>query len=78
MALFHLLHDSGYPFEAAHLDHGWRKGSEKESLHLEELCRQKKILFHTSRLAAPLKINNLEEQGRDARLLFFKEIVQRH
>lgn len=75
MALFWLLREEGYPFEVAHVDHGWRAESGEEAEMLRELCVREGVPFHLKRLAAPEKQHNLEEQGREARLAFFREVV---
>lgn len=74
IALFYLLLSNNHPFEVAHIDHGWRKESHEESLFLERICIAKGIPFHLKRLQPPEEKKNLEEQGRNARLAFFKQI----
>lgn len=73
MALFHLLRRLKAPFQAAHVDHGWREESSLEAAKLAEICQKTEVPFHLKRLEPP-KGGNLEEKGRLARLAFFKEI----
>jgi tRNA(Ile)-lysidine synthase len=75
IALFHLLLDAKYPFEAAHIDHGWRQESKEESTYLSQACRQAGIAFHLKRLSPPQEVSNLEERGREARLAFFQSVL---
>lgn len=77
IALFHLLVQAGYPFECAHIDHGWRKESGEERLYLGRLCQEKGIVFHSKELVPPTLKKNLEALGREARLSFFREIQNR-
>ncbi len=75
MALFWLLKKVDYPFSVAHVDHGWREESGEEAVQLKALCQQHQIPFFVKRLE-PLSVQrNLEDEGRKARLAFFKEIV---
>jgi tRNA(Ile)-lysidine synthase len=75
MALFHLLLEIDYPFEVAHVDHRWRKESEKESAFLVQLCQQAGVAIHLKQLSPPQEKNNLEERGREMRLSFFKGVL---
>jgi tRNA(Ile)-lysidine synthase len=77
MALFHLLLSQNYPFEVAHLDHGWREESGKEADYLRTLCQENQIVFHLKKNDKPLEKKNLEEKGREARLTFFKEVLEK-
>lgn len=74
MALFHILLAEGYPFEVAHVDHGWRVESGEESLILGQKCREAGVCFHMTRLGSP-EAKNLEDRARKARLAFFKEVI---
>lgn len=76
-ALFHLFLRQGFDFEVAHVNHCWREESTREAFELESLCDSNKIPFHLKELSAPQEKNNLEEKGREARLLFFREVCQR-
>jgi tRNA(Ile)-lysidine synthase len=76
MALFWLLLNEKYPFEVAHVDHGWRSESGEEAKKLASLCERTGIPFHLKKLENP-PIKNREDEGRVARLAFFKQIVER-
>ena len=76
MALFRLLVAEAYPFEVAHIDHGWRPESRQEAEELERICRSERVVFHVKRLKTfPEK--NREDEARRARLAFFKQIVDK-
>jgi tRNA(Ile)-lysidine synthase len=77
MALFHLLLQAGYPFEAAHVDHNWREESRAEAAFLKNLCDDHQIPFHLHILCKQLEKNNLEEKGRKARLSYFQSVIQK-
>lgn len=76
MALFHLLLNAEYPFEAAHIDHGWRQESAEEATYVAEVCKERGIVAHLTRLSPVVEKRNLEERGRDARHAFFEEILK--
>lgn len=79
MALLYLL----YPFQnkaftklhIAHVDHGWRKESEKEAETLEKIAKEKGLPFHCKKLNKSEMAGNLENSCREARLTFFREVV---
>ncbi|HEY4831930.1 MAG TPA: tRNA lysidine(34) synthetase TilS [Waddliaceae bacterium] len=75
MALFHLLLEANYPFEVAHIDHGWRKESGEEAHYLVKMCTQLGIPFHLKKLSPPTEMKNLEDRCRKARLEFFKSVL---
>jgi len=70
IALFHLLLKENYPFEVAHVNHGWREESQTEATHLTHLCQNLQIPFHLTKLPPPPS-NNLEDTARRHRLAFF-------
>lgn len=76
MALFRLLLAEAYPFEVAHVDHGWRPESGKEAEELHEICRSESVAFHIKKLKAPEQ-KNMEDKARRARLAFFREVLER-
>ena len=75
MALFHLLMEKRYPFEVAHIDHGWRMESKKEANYLAKLCEKTQVPFHLKHLEPTQEAKNLEDLGRRERLTFFKQII---
>lgn len=79
LALFHMLLDikPQIPFAIAHVDHGWREESAWEATQLGELAKKYKIPFHLKKLQIPKESSNLEDLCRDARLGFFKELIQK-
>ncbi len=77
MALFHLLRDSQIPFEVAHVHHGWRKESDEEAQLLRRLCLEKEIAYHEKRLLPPTTSANLENEAREARFSFLKELFDK-
>lgn len=76
MALFHLLLKVNYPFEVAHIDHGWRPESGQEADILDKICRANGIKFYLKRLQH-VSQRNREDEARKARLNFFNEIVEK-
>lgn len=77
MALFHLLLDARYPFEVAHIDHGWRPESHEEALYLQNLCQSAGISFHMERLIPSSEKKNLEDRARHERLKFYKDVLRK-
>ena len=75
MALFRLLVAETYPFEVAHIDHGWRPESRQEAEELERICRNERVVFHVKRLKI-LPEKNREDEARKERLAFFKQILE--
>lgn len=75
MALFRLLIGEGYPFEVAHIDHGWRPESGEEAIELESLCRNEGVAFHKKQLGLS-GLRNMEDEARRARLAFFKQVLE--
>ncbi len=74
-ALFHALLELEYPFEVAHVDHGWREESVGEVALLRQKCVLSKVVFHEKKLVPPTDSNNLEDKARKERLSFFKQMV---
>lgn len=70
MALFYLLKESGLPFEVAHVDHGWRKGSDLEAINLKKWVQN--TPFHLLTLKKDDLTGNMEASARDIRLQFLK------
>lgn len=77
-ALFHLLLKAQVPFSAAHINHRWRQESDQEALELRKLSEKNGVPFFEKVLEAPRSQKNLEDQGRDFRLKFFKELMEIH
>ncbi len=70
-----------YPFDLllAHVDHGWRDGSQREADLIRHEARGLEVeLFVNTLSLADFKEGNLEEQGREHRLRFFLDIYQRY
>lgn len=76
MALFHLLLEENREFRVAHIDHNWRKESQHEREHLAQLCQKNQIPFHLKILNPKLIQGNLEDGCRNARLDFFRELIE--
>ena len=82
--LFHFLkklhNENKITLIAAHLDHGWRKESEKDAKFCEQLCKQHGIEFiseHTNNLCLNSKFNgSKEEMGRNLRRIFLENILK--
>jgi tRNA(Ile)-lysidine synthase len=74
LALLHLLLECDLDLHVAHIDHGWRSESREEAERLKQEVELLKLPFHLKRLEnIPMK----ENQARQARLAFFKEIYQK-
>lgn len=80
----YLLHHmvNTYPkhtFIAAHLDHEWRKGSDKDAEFCEQLCKELNVEFvtkKTSELNIEIKSNGSQEEvGRKLRRHFFEMLM---
>lgn len=82
LALFYALLDyaqkKDFFFAAAHVDHGWRKGSDKEARALEALCTENFVPFHLKTLDPGQVKGNLEEACRLERLDFFGQLSLEH
>lgn len=83
----YLLHHmvSTYPqciFIAAHLDHEWRAGSDKDTTFCEQLCKELNVEFVTkkaSELDIDIKANgSQEEMGRKLRRHFFELLMHQY
>jgi tRNA(Ile)-lysidine synthase len=74
LALLHLLLEYDLDLHVAHIDHGWRPESGEEAKLLKQEVEGLKLPFHLKRLEnVPMK----ENEAREARLCFFKEIYQK-
>ena len=74
LALLHLLLECHVNLHVAHIDHGWRAESKEEAEILRQDVEGLKLPFHLKRLEnIPMK----ENEAREARLIFFKEIYQK-
>ncbi len=64
---------------AAHLDHGWRIESFKDAEFCKQLCQKLDIPYHEKKLHdikhAKRPSGSLEQDARDARRAFFKELA---
>lgn len=75
LTLLHLLLESGFDLDLhiAHVDHGWRVESGEQAASLKKEIDRLKLPFHLKRLEnIPLK----ENEARQARLAFFKDLYQ--
>lgn len=74
LALLHLLLECDVDLHVAHIDHGWRVESSEEAQQLMQDVEGLKLPFYLKRLEnIPMK----ENEAREARLSFFKEIYQK-
>ncbi len=74
LALLHLLLECDLDLHVAHIDHGWRSESREEAQRLKQEVEFLKLPFHMKRLEnIPMK----ENEARQARHAFFKEIYQK-
>ncbi|HEX2579031.1 MAG TPA: tRNA lysidine(34) synthetase TilS [Rhabdochlamydiaceae bacterium] len=71
LALLHLLLECEVDLHVAHIDHGWRAESKQQA---EELQAEVDVPFHLKRLEG---VPKKENEARQARLAFFKEIYQK-
>jgi tRNA(Ile)-lysidine synthase len=66
----------------AHLDHGWRKGSARDTQFCKQLCTKYKIhciVEHANNLSVNVTFNGSKEEfGRTLRRAFFEKILQKH
>lgn len=74
--LFALLLKAKIPFIAAHVDHGWREGSDAEASALKEFATGKGVPFYSTRLELKDEKGNLEEICREKRYAYFKELSE--
>lgn len=79
LALFYLLLEVrglfDFKFAVAHVDHQWRKESEKEARILQELASTIKIPFHLKKLDPSKWKGNWELACRNERLAFFRALA---
>ena len=74
LALLHLLLECDLDLHVVHIDHGWRSESGEEAQRLKQEVELLKLPFHLKRLEnVPMK----ENEARQARHAFFKEIYQK-
>lgn len=67
-----------FPLYVAHIDHGWRRESSEQARALEEEIKGLGLPFYVKRLSfEDFAKKNLEQQGREKRLEFFKELYQK-
>lgn len=82
LALFYLLlvcqKKIPFTFGVAHVDHGWRPESSRESSILRELAEKYSLPFHLKILNSDLHSSNLEAKCREQRISFFDEICRSH
>lgn len=80
MTLLHLLLEAkeelDFSLHLAHVDHGWRKESEKESKALEGIADHLNLPFHLCRLEQ-MEGNDLENRARKKRFAFFSELQEK-
>ena len=77
-ALLLRLHErGGYPISAIHVNHGWRGAdSDSDSAFCAALAARLCIPFHLRTLVPVAAEGNLEAAGREARLHFFRELIE--
>ena len=64
-----------FPLYVAHIDHGWREESGKQAKMLQEEVDGLGLDFYLKVLRfEDFEKKNLEQQGREKRLHFFKEL----
>lgn len=67
-----------FPLYVAHIDHGWREESGKQAKMLQEEVERLGLDFYLKVLRfEDFGKKNLEQQGREKRLQFFKELYQK-
>ena len=67
-----------FPLCVAHIDHGWREESNKQAKALQKEVEELGLPFYLKVLHfADFEKKNLEQQGREKRLHFFKELYQK-
>lgn len=67
-----------FPLHVAHIDHGWREESKKQAKMLQEEIDGLGLPFYLKVLHfKDFEKKNLEQQGREKRLDFFKELYQK-
>lgn len=75
MALLHLLREvEGYSLAIVHVDHGWRKESKKEAIHLCQEAEKWGVAFYSTALCLNEEEGNLEDISRRKRYQFFKNV----
>ncbi len=76
-ACHRLSADYGYTLIIAHLDHGWRPSSAAEAAEFQQRVEERGLLWECSR-EKPSSHRNVEDQGRNARLRFFRQVCDQH
>ncbi|VHO04398.1 tRNA lysidine(34) synthetase TilS [Candidatus Rhabdochlamydia sp. T3358] len=67
-----------FPLYVAHIDHGWREESAKQAKVLQKEVEKLGVHFYLKVLHfEDFEKKNLEQQGREKRLQFFKELYQK-
>ncbi|MDR2539116.1 MAG: tRNA lysidine(34) synthetase TilS [Chlamydiales bacterium] len=67
-----------FPLYVAHIDHGWREESGKQAKMLQEEVEGLGLRFYLKVLCfEDFEKKNLEQQGREKRLRFFKSLYQK-
>jgi len=74
LALLHLLLECDVDLHIAHIDHGWRAESKQQAEQLKAEVKMLKLPFHLKRLEG---VPKKENEARQARYAFFKEIYQK-
>lgn len=75
-----LRHDFGISLQVAHLNHGLRKGAQKDQEFVARLSRKLNLPFMTATVDIPQKARreSLEEIAREARFDFLIKSVRKH
>ena len=76
MYLFTMLLNEGYKFAVAHVNYHFRKESDDEEKSLREYCYKNNIGLYIYDNKAAI-VSNLEEEAREIRYRFFKNVYDR-
>lgn len=74
--LYALLEAKIGPIHVAHVDHGWRKESQKEAVEIQKEIERLGLVFHLKTLEASGS-KNKECVARDARFAFFESLFEK-
>ena len=78
MALLHMLKKNlTCNIVCAHINHNVRKESQEEELFLQEYCKKNNIIFESMKITK-YKKNNFENEAREKRYAFYKQILQKY
>lgn len=77
MVLLHLLLSLDFKIVVAHINHKFRDESDQEYELLKSYCQNEGIIFEGTEITNFPK-GNLEENAREIRYNFFKEVIKKH